>query len=190
MRHELTSTDTRQPARSWERPQNMGADFTSVVPAPGDRSAPSRRYWVVVLVVAVAALVVVVPLLPAAWQSVTHFNLICDIGDVGQADEHGTVRVQSCRRDALFFTWTCRGRFEVNDPMAEPYPGMDDVAVVNDAQPHPQGALVDAAKELTSHDGYLWGGAEQIRTVALWAWVLLCLVCVAGAVARFVKAGT
>lgn len=162
----------------------MSADSASVARAPRDRSAPSPRYWVVVLLVAVAALAVVLPVLPAAWRGITHWTVISDDG----ADERGTVRVQSCTRDPLFFTWTCRGRFEVNDPMAEPYRGMDDVAVVNDGLPHPQGTLIDTAKELTSHEGYLWGGAEQMRTAALWAWVLLCLIVAAGAVVRLVKA--
>jgi hypothetical protein len=133
-----------------------------------------------VFAAAVAAVVAVLPALPAGWQGVTHWSLV----GASTADEYGTVRVETCTRGALLLDWTCRGRFKVNDPMAEPYPPMDDVTVVNDARFHSRGTLVDAAKKQKSRHAYLWGGIQQARSGALWAGVLLCLAAAVLAVAR------
>lgn len=152
-------------------------EIHSNYPTPSASGDAGRK---LVLLAAVAALVVAMPLLPAEWRSVTHFS---GVGNRGQG-ELGKVTVATCSRGALLVNWTCRGRFEVNDSMAEPYPSMDDVTVVNDGRHHARGEQVDATKSLSSHEAYRWGGLRQLRVVALWAGVVLCLAAAVLALGR------
>jgi hypothetical protein len=96
----------------------------------------------------------------------------------------GYVTVQGCSRGALHFDWSCRGRFQVNDPIAEPYNDVTDVTVANDPRHYRVGDTLDTALPFRSRIGYRWGATQDAKTVGLWLGVLLCI---AAAVAAFSK---
>lgn len=93
---------------------------------------------VVPVALAAILLVAAAPGLPARRASITLFD---QIGDHG-AGELGFVTVGYCARVWLYHDWSCRGTFQVNDPMAEPYRPTPDVRVANDLRWHRPGTTV------------------------------------------------
>lgn len=138
-------------------------------PQPYTTARRRTGLWLV-LIISVLSVLAVAPALPAGWRGLSHLT---SIGDGGQG-ELGTVTVTACRRGTLPASWTCSGHFQVNDPMAEPYPDVDGVAVQNDARFHSTGTRLDVTKALDSTHAYRWGGGRQLQTVLLWLGVLAC----------------
>jgi hypothetical protein len=130
---------------------------------------------VLVLLVAVAS-IVIVPSLPAEWRGLSH------LASIGSGSPHadgvhlGFVTVANCSRGSLVLDWGCRGLFQVNDPMSDEYPPVENVTVVNDSHLRSRGSLVDVKLTSGSHQAYLWGRVEQGRVLAFWAGVLLCVM--------------
>lgn len=93
-----------------------------VVDGPASGCPPRKlRVRLVVIgfgcLVAAAALLALVPAVPATWASLRYWHGVTDA-----AFPNGYVTVTSCSRGSLAVDWTCRGTFRVNDPMAEPVP--------------------------------------------------------------------
>ncbi len=132
------------------------------------RTGGGRGFRLVALL-AVLAVLAAVPAMPAFWRGATHLRTIGN----GGSERGGIVTVEQCSRQ-LAVTWVCTGRYQVNDPLAQPYPDVDGVTVVNDTRHHPAGMQLGATLPAGSHDAYLWGGTQQFRTLAFWLGVLLC----------------
>ena len=111
------------------------------------------------------------PSFSAHWASITHFD---KIGDQG-GGELGYVTVARCERGSLIGDWSCSGTFQVNDPMADPYPPTPDVRVVNDFRWHRPGTTIGATIWPDSHVGYSWGTTVQLQALEYFAGALACL---------------
>lgn len=123
------------------------------------------------VVVAAALLLASGPSFSAHWASITHFD---KIGDQG-GGELGYVTVARCERGSLIGDWSCSGTFQVNDPMADPYPPTPDVRVVNDFRWHRPGTTIGATIWPDSHVGYSWGTTVQLQALEYFAGALACL---------------
>jgi hypothetical protein len=138
------------------------------------RDVSRRLPWLsaVVLLLALTAIVMALPSLPAAWAGITNLSRIGDNG----AGELGYVTVSACERGTLHFDWTCHGTFQVNDPMAESYAPTRDVSVVNDSGYHARSAQVSSTLAVHSRRAYVYGGTQQFVVLVLWAGLALCIL--------------
>jgi MYXO-CTERM domain-containing protein len=107
--------------------------------------------------VAVAALLALVPAVPATWASLRYCH-----GITAEAFPNGYITVTSCSRGSLAVDWTCRGTFRVNDLMAEPAPSgpLPGVVLANDFHHHSTGARVQSALRPGTRRAYLWGDSS------------------------------
>lgn len=145
-------------------------------PAPG---SPPRKLKVrLVLIgfgclVALAAMLALVPAVPATWASLRYWHGVTDA-----AFPNGYVTVSSCSRGALALDWTCRGTFRVNDPMAEPAPSgpLHDVVLANEFRHHSIGAQVQSALRPGSRRAYLWGDSYAVTVIERILAAGLCLL--------------
>jgi len=135
----------------------------------GDALHRSGRRFLLAALLALLTVLLVVPAMPAFWRGLTNFTAIGSSAGSGFA---GIVTVEHCSRDFVV-TWVCTGRYQVNDYMARPYPDVDGVTVVNDTRHHAAGTKLGATLPTDSHRGLLWGGVQQLRTVAFWLGVML-----------------
>src|SRR3954451_23987155 len=151
------------PARSFRLRWNgtYGASLrqamTVSIPPAAPRDARWPRRGLATAVIASLVILVALPALPSAWAGVTHRDAV-------RANTRvmlGYVTVQRCSRGALHFDWSCRGRFQVNDPMAEPYSDVTGVTVANDPRHYRVGDTLDTALPFQSRVGYRWGAAQD-----------------------------
>ena len=103
--------------------------------------------------IALAALAVALPALPATWASVTSPGAVTDGASAGG----GTLTVTQCTRGFLLADWQCRGSFAYADPMAQGPQVFRNVILANDARHYDRGAQVGASLQARTHRAYLWG---------------------------------
>jgi hypothetical protein len=125
--------------------------------------------------IAVAALLVMVPTVPATWANFRHWGAVTD-----GAHPTGQVSVTGCARGSLQVNWRCRGTFRVDDPLAEPTPSgaLGGVVIVNDFHRHPVGSRVGVALRLGTRRAYLWGDEYAAGVVGRLAGALLSLIAI------------
>jgi hypothetical protein len=157
--------------------ENEGKAAADRAPDVIQEKAPHGVFALVLLSLVAVASLVVVPSLPAESRGLTHFTSMGSVREGPWDGGHlGVVTVVNCSRGRLVLDWTCRGLFQVNDPMSDDYPPVQNVTVVNDARFHSAGSMVGAKLTSGYHQAYLWGGLEQLKLLAFWAGLLLCMM--------------
>ena len=157
----------------------MSRMFDSRAPETTDHST-RRPLGLSVAAAAVLVLLVLIPYLPAGWRALQAFDRV----GVGTTGLLGVVNIERCQRAALPWAWSCSGTFQVNDPMAEPYPPSPGVVLRDDSSFHATGTAVDSTIAVGSRDAYRWGGIAQARTLLLWGGVALAFAALVLGVSR------
>lgn len=124
-------------------------------------------------VIALGAVVAVVPALPYAWASARAQTAV-----TGDAPS-GYVMVTGCTRAFLPADWHCQGSYAYADPMANGDGVTTNIALANDPRHHNRGEQVSAVLQPGTRSAYLWGGAYSARLFLLALGLVLCL-CAAG----------
>jgi len=100
-------------------------------------------------------LVIVLPVVPATWATLSHFELVSENYTDSMVDgpdytyaTAATLTISSCSRGALFVNWNCYGYIDGSR-----------MRLANDFRRHRSGELVDVNMELRGHPDrvYHWG---------------------------------
>jgi hypothetical protein len=121
-------------------------------------------------VIALGAVVAVVPALPYAWASLSARAAV-----TGSAP-NGYVTVAGCTHAFLPADWHCQGSYAYADPMANGDSVTANVTLANDPRDHNRGNQVSAVLQPGSRRAYLWGGVYTARLVLLALGLVVCLL--------------
>jgi hypothetical protein len=123
-----------------------------------------------IAVIALSALCMAVPGVPATWASLAAPASIVTSAGGGS----GTVTVTHCSRGLLLADWHCRGTFEYADPEAQGWRITPNVVLANDTGHYIRGAQVGVSLKAGTHRAYLWGDSYAAGVLVLLLGFVLC----------------
>ncbi len=105
----------------------------------------------------------------SSWVTLTHFHDVSRDGFYSL----GTLTVTSCTHEPMPYDWTCRGNYQVTDPLGDAGHDRLDIPLANDFRRHSPGDRIDVATISPRESAaYLSGSDELARVSAFWLGVL------------------
>lgn len=123
----------------------------------------------VLVLAALLLLVAATPAMRSSWVTLTHFHDVSRDGFYSL----GTLTVTSCTHEPMPYDWTCRGNYQVTDPLGDAGHDRLDIPLANDFRRHSPGDRIDVATISPRESAaYLSGSDELARVSAFWLGVL------------------